>query len=863
MSWVLSLGQIDRDQVWRVGPKAANLSLLMSAGFPVPAGFAVTTDAMDEYISANGLAKQVDDLLDQVDLAPLEEATSHAQELRGLVLAGMLPDSLAGPIRAAFQGLGGTPVSVRSASTMEDRPDVTFAGQHDTFLNIQSEDALWDALKRCWASLWTDRAVHYARALGISPKQIKMSVLVQKLVHADVAGVAFTINPVTGDVSQASISASFGLGEATVSGLVTPDHVLVQREPFRVLEYQVGTKSGRLDPQQGGGTTLVELSAEQQAVACLTPEQALRVAALAYEVESHVNNGPQDVEWAMEGDSLLLLQARPVVQRDSHDEGVGWESPVPGAHWRRNWRLGEWLSDPVTPLFGTWMLPVLVASREEFGTGELGWEARASFSMPKPWHCIVNGYFYTRQDRPGEFGSRVAGMGQGERAANRGRANKEYLDRWRREHLPPYLETFQQHLKFDIAGASSQELISFLDHLLNESGEFWHLMAPIGYGFELSGFNPFYEAVVPPEGRPYYTAFFVGFMSKPIEGQELLHSIAQRVKRDTQLSRRFLGSTPQALVTAFKELPDWLQQQVQTYSDEYGHQVYSLDVYLPTAGEALDGTIAAIQGYVQSDVPSPRAAIEESARRREEAVSQVFKALEDRPQDQQYLREAMEGFQACAAVREDAAFYFQRPWPLVRRSVLELGHRLAKAGVLEEAQEVFFVERDELRGSIESIERGERVPPLHEVAVGRKRTWERQRKLAAPDRIPADFLVDGLDATFGVVQDEGGARIVAQPASPGRGRGPVRLVRGPEDAVRFVKGDILVTSAASPALTPLLLLAAGVVTEAGGGASHSSLVARELGVPAVVNAGIATQLLRDGQMVEVDGTRGIVTLLGS
>jgi pyruvate,water dikinase len=253
--------------------------------------------------------------------------------------------------------------------------------------------------------------------------------------------------------------------------------------------------------------------------------------------------------------------------------------------------------------------------------------------------------------------------------------------------------------------------------------------------------------------------------------------------------------------------------------------------------------------------------MEASGRRREQAVHQVLDALAGQEEEQQNLRDAIEGFQACAAAREDAAFYFQHPWALIRQSVLELGRRLVAAGTLEDVEQVFFLDKKELAGVLAAMDRGETPPTLGDVATGRKSTWEHQRKLAAPDRIPIDFVVDGLDETPQLVRDEQGTRIIGKPASPGRGKGRARIVRSPDELSRFVRGDILVTNAASPAFTPLLLVAAGLVTEAGGGATHSSLLARELGVPAVVDAGNATHVIRDGQMVEVDGTRGVVTLL--
>ena len=868
MELVLSLGQAHGEEAWRAGPKAANLSLLKDAGFPVPSGFVLTTDAMGEYLRANGLTERVGELVESLEKATHEQVTTDANTLRELVLGGQVPDALVNAIQEAYQSLGSVPVSVRSSSTMEDRAEATFAGQHDTFLNIRAEDELCEAVKRCWASLWTDRAAGYMHALGISPRQARMAVLVQEMVDPSAAGVAFTVNPVTGDSAQVSVSSAFGLGEATVSGQVTPDHVLVKREPLEVLEFTTASKGTMVTSQEAGGTASIQLTPEQRTAASVTEEQALQVAELALRVEKQMNGVPQDVEWAIRDGEAFLLQARPMAwARAPEEEGVRWESPVPGANWRRNWRLGEWLSEPVTPLFRTWMLSMMTNSREEMGTGELGWEPRRSTWMPQPWSCIVNGYYYSRQDRPPGFGvPQTPAQGQtpltpGQRIANRGRNSKETQTKWREGLLPAYLERFQGHLLFDIPAASSQELLSFINTLSREAADFWWLMYPIGYGFEETNFNPYYESVVPENVRPPYSTLFVGFFSKVLEGEESLHAAAQRVKADPSLAQRFSTSTPEAVLRSLGELPNWFGQWLQSYRDEYGHQIYNLDCYFPTSGEEPEAIIATIQSYLRFETRSPRETIEEVAHRREEAVQQVLDALADQPDDQQNMRQAIEGFQMSASVREDFGFYMQRPWPLIRRSLLELGRRMVGAGVVQEADQVFFLEQDEVVGALAALDRSERVGSLADVAVGRRHTWEYQRTLGAPDRIPLDQKKTGMDDTPEFIQDEQGARVVGRAVGVGRARGRAKVVRSPDEISRFLKGDILVASAASPAFTPFLLLAAGMVLEAGGGASHSSLIARELGIPTVVNTGIATQVIRDGQMIEVDGSAGVVRLL--
>ena len=859
MVYVLPLEQAHGDEAWQAGPKAANLSALLAAGFTVPRGFVITVDAMDHYLEEAGLAERVSGFLDALELAAPEDIDAKPQALRDLVHSGELPVDLSRPILQAFESLGGMPISVRSSSTMEDRPDGTFAGQHDSFLNIQTEDALLNVLKQCWASLWTDRAVHYLKRLGISLKQIKMGVLVQVLVPAETSGVAFSLNPLTGEATQVSVSASYGLGESTVSGAVTPDHALVLRDGPQLLEYTLGTKASVVRPAASDGTVLEEIPRGQRESAALSEAQTLEIASLAVSVEEHWKGVPQDIEWAYHAGQLYLLQARPMVHAALPERGLAWESPIPGATWRRNWRLGEWLPEPVTPLFRTWLLPMLVNSREEFGTGELGWQMRTTFSMPQPWFCIVNGYFYTRQDRP--FRPPAAPSATlGERTATRGMGNYENLNRWRNEYLPAYLKRLHGHLEYDIASASSEDLVAFFDSLTRESGEFWYLMAPIGYGFE-SSFAEYYASVIPEALRPHYTTFFKGFPSKVMEGEEALRALAMRGKEDGSLAERLLASTAQAVVQELEQMPDWLRQGLDAYHGEYGHQVYNLDLSFPTMGEAPVGTIAALQNYLRYETQSPAMLLKASAEQREAAERHVLALLADQPQEQEYLRQSIRGFQASAASREDAGFYLQRPWPLLRRVVLELGRRIAEAGVLEAPEQVFFVEKEELDGVLGALGRGEPVSMLHDVAEGREHTWEEHRKLAAPASIPEDNAKEGMDATAELIQDAEGTRIIGQSASPGRGQGTARIIHSPDELGRFAKGDVLVTTAASPALTPLLLLASALVTEAGGGASHSTLVARDLGVPTVVNTGIATRVIRDGQQVEVDGTRGIIRLL--
>ena len=861
MPYVLPLGRAHGAEAGRSGPKAANLSLLMDAGLPVPNGFVITTDALDHTLHSSRVQTQAKRLLADMEKVAPNALGERPAQLRSLVQNARLPEAMAGEIRSAYAALGGAPVAVRSSSTMEDRGDVSFAGQHDTVLNVRTEEELWQALRVCWASLWSDRAMHYLRAMGVPPVQVKMGVIVQELVAADASGVAFTANPMNGALGEVVISAALGLGEGTVSGSVATDEAVVTREPLAVQRHVVGAKATKFVANESGGTREVESTTAEAGSAALTEQQVLQVAMLAVRAEKVMGGGLQDVEWAFRSGELHLLQARPMVAMAAPDTDVRWESPVPGAHWRRNWRLGEWLSDPVTPLFSTWAVPLLVAARENSGTGALGWKQRQTYAMPQPWFTVINGYFYTRQDRPPRP---PAGRPDPQALAQRVGVLQDGLEHWREHDLPSYIEHFQTHLRRDIAATSSPDLLRFVETLIGEAGEFWHLLAPIGYAVEERSFKPYFESVVTDDGRPHYAAFFSGFPNKAMEGQGALHSMAQAFGADATLSAWLLRQEPETVAQQPEALPTWLRDGLSAYQAAYGHQLYSLDFFFSTMGEVPGATIRVLQDYLRYDVPSPSLLVQQAAADRKAAEEHASERLADRPEELELFRRVLAGYQACAASREDVVFYFQFGWPLIRQSILELGRRLVGAAVLSEREEIFFVEQEALFDVVAKLASGEAAPSLAHGAAGLRQAWERHRRLSAPDAVPVDDYDEARaqdGRKVGLVKDEHGAHLVGQSASPGRAQGRACIVHSPEDAASFARGDILVTASASPALTPLLLIAGGLVTEAGGGASHCSLIARELGLPTVMNTGVATQVVHPGQLLEVNGTRGIVRLL--
>src|SRR5215210_6324295 len=308
---VLSFGDVDRTALPIVGGKAANLGELTRAGLPVPPGFCVTTAAYELVAGDAGLRWILDDLAGTPpeDAARLAELAAAA---RVALLAAPVPQEITEAIGEAYRGLGDgdEPVAVRSSATAEDLPTASFAGQQDTYLNVVGTEALVEAVRSCWASLWTDRAVSYRASNGIDHAGVRLAVAVQRMVEAEVAGVLFTANPLTGRRRQAVIDASPGLGEAVVSGAVNPDHFVVDTATGEIVERSLGDKRVAIRAEAGGRTRRVELA--ENGETSLTDAQIRALAKLGARVEAHYGE-PQDTEWAIDTDGKLwLLQARPI-----------------------------------------------------------------------------------------------------------------------------------------------------------------------------------------------------------------------------------------------------------------------------------------------------------------------------------------------------------------------------------------------------------------------------------------------------------------------------------------------------------------------------------------------------------------------
>ncbi len=347
---ILPLNTADADPD-TVGGKCLSLMNMVTAGFGVPAGFCVTTGAYRRFIDDNGLKNRILELARPrvVDGAMTFESAS--KEIQTLFAAEMSAE-IRSEILSAYAGMEA--VAVRSSATAEDLPDLSFAGQHDTYLNVRGEDALIAAVKNTWASLWTERAMSYRHQHGIDNSNVAIAVVVQIMVPVDVAGILFTANPVTGERSEMIVNASFGLGEAIVGGQVTPDTYVVDRDSLTVKEATLSTKSHKIFADDNQGTRLEAIVAEQRNQSSLPAGALVALASMALEIERHFGGVPQDIEWALADDDLSLLQSRPITNLRPQPIEVSWELPAdldPAVDVLMRRQILENVPAPVSPLF--------------------------------------------------------------------------------------------------------------------------------------------------------------------------------------------------------------------------------------------------------------------------------------------------------------------------------------------------------------------------------------------------------------------------------------------------------------------------------------------------------------------------------
>ncbi len=587
MTYTAWFDEIHKDDIARVGGKGANLGELSYAGLPVPPGFVVNTGAYDAFVEAGGFKDEIFDLASWPE-DPAEFETA-AEKIHALFARGAIPDEVAAEIRAAYDRLSnasGQTVAVRSSATAEDLPGASFAGQQETFLNVRDAGALMEAVKACWASLWTARAMAYRARQGIDPASVSLAVVVQQMVPAEAAGMLFTADPVSGQRDRTIINATWGLGDAVVSGQVTPDTLVMDRESGRVLSREIADKEMMtVYTEEGTGEQPVPEVRRRRPV--LDDEAASELARYGARIEE-LYGSPQDIEWALADGEFSIVQARPITNLPPPPlKDAIWEPPVPGSAWWRR-QVVENLPEPLSPLFDElYLREGLELSIDTllnfFGMTYL----RIEDVVDRPIFATVNGYAYSRADYKLRWGTApmILRAAVDEFRVLFGDETSAY---WRERALPSYLGAIERWKAVDPYTASDERLLAGVRELALEDGRYWFVCAlMIGRAKVTDALLGHFLTIAAPRRGLTSGMFLRGFSSPTVDAETELEVLAGQV-RDSEELRTLVAVTPAAdLPEAFDGTQpghDWLAA-FAWYLDRYGHQIYNLDFVVPTQAD--------------------------------------------------------------------------------------------------------------------------------------------------------------------------------------------------------------------------------------------------------------------------------------
>jgi phosphoenolpyruvate synthase/pyruvate phosphate dikinase len=839
------------------GGKGASLTRLAGAGLPVPDGFHITTAAYAHFVAANCLTPRIWGALEPVDASLPATLDAASAAIRRLFAEAEIPDCIARAIAQAYAALPGDEpiVAVRSSATAEDLPGLSFAGQQETFLNLHGAEIVQDAVKRCWASLWTARAIGYRAQHGIDQRSVSLAVVVQLLVPAEASGILFTANPVTGRRDQALITAAWGLGEAIVGGLVTPDTLTLDKAASRVLKRETADKQV-MTVRVEGGTEEQPAPKRLRREPVLTDAQASELCRLGLQIET-LYGMPMDIEWAWTSPSaaphqgkggFAIVQARPITALP--EPPLEWPLPHPNAVLARG-SFAEFVPQPVSPLFATLAVPIAREATQKLMCA-MGVTAKDCYVF-----AVINGYVYvgmkfsaamTWQFLIGTIkATRTLSKDAPVRASAARAACLAAAQRWRARdlaHMPPtelldgVKEIFQTTADYYTAAQSGTIPLSMISELT---------------------FAKFYDLLVKRRGDPDAAMFVFGSENQALRAEKALFDLARWAKEKPELVE-WLASNPAVAVWATLQAgpkPAAVLEEFATrlglYLREFGYAIYDLDFAKPTPAEAPGPLVETLKVYL-SGKSNPYERQRAALNRREQAAGSITKRLD--PLRRRYFLKLLKWAQETAPLREDSIAELGLGYPQLRLLLAELGRRLAGQGAIVDAADVYWLEAAEAGDLAAALENGRPLAGHAGQVADRKARWQAMRRITPPNTLPQKSWM----SRFFPSQDPSGAVLKGFGASAGRITARACVMLGPEDFDKMQTGDVIVAGITTPAWTPLFARAAGIVTDIGGPLSHSSIVAREYGIPAVLATANGTRRIRDGQMITVDGSAGKVML---
>jgi phosphoenolpyruvate synthase/pyruvate phosphate dikinase len=872
LTYTLFFNEISKQDLPLVGGKGANLGEISKINnVKVPPGFCITTEAYQYFVMASPVLAGFLDELNDLDVEKSDAVQLLGQRIRQHMESLPMPEDIRRQIGQAWQETGGDyAYAVRSSATAEDLPGASFAGQQDTYLNIQGIDAIVDHVRKCWASLFSDRAIVYRARNGFDHKKVLLAVVVQRMAFPEVSGIMFTADPVNGNRKVVSIDAGFGLGEALVSGMVTADLYKVKEN--KILTKQIGDKKIAIYAAPEGGTREKALPDEMPKCQALTDEQLLTLAAIGKHIEHHFGS-PQDIEWCFADGIFYVVQSRPITTL----------YPVPEIadnrfHVFSSFGHQQMMTDPMKPLgLSLFQFSEPYDHMLVIAGGRLFGDITSSCSPGKKQSVILERMdalmgsamdeVRTRRDlaalfQPeGKYKMSFAGLKKLAGPVMKTIENMAANDPSQAYNIYGWAEEKIAEAKRSLRQLSGGDRIRFIDRDKTEMltwvlhgkmmGPFMASMISFELIDRLSkrwlGDSKETEDLgkSPPRNNTSEMGLALGDLADIIRQYPAVIAYLHQADDDTLLTGLETVEGGHHVKPIFEE---FLQQYGMRCTGE-------IDITRTRWREKPTQLIPAILSHIQSIQPGEhRRKFAEGEKRAEEAaktLSTRLKKIKGGTIKAKIMAKLIKTYRGLAGFREYPKYFIVSHFDIYKKAIMEEAEKLVHQGVLKQAEDVYYLSLTELEQVIRTAHADQQL------IADRKENYLEYEKLTPPRVMTSEGEI--IYGSYGQ-QDAPTGSLPGIPVSAGVVEGRARVILKPEQA-KLDKGDILVATFTDPGWTPFFVSASGVVTEVGGLMTHGAIVAREYGIPAVVGVQQATTLIQDGQRIRVNGTKGYIELL--
>jgi len=873
-SYVFGFEEIDKTKLAIAGGKGANLGELSRVeGINVPAGFCVSTEAYKRIIEDN---QELNHLLDQLSLlmpGELEKIRQISAKIRAVIEETVIPKEIEAQIASYITLLGAkNAYAVRSSATAEDLPSASFAGQQDTYLNIIGKDNILKHISRCWASLFTDRAVTYRMQNGFDHSKVYLSVVVQRMVFPQAAGIMFTADPVTGSRKVLSIDASFGLGEALVSGLVNPDIYKVRED--QIVDKKIATKKLAIYASEKGGTQQREIEPQRQNKQTLTDEQILQLEGLGRKIEAYFG-APQDIEWCLGEDIFFIVQSRPITTL----------YPLPNVNDGKNrvyvsFGHIEMMTEPIKPLGMIFCQMLFKDHTIVKAGGRLFSDLTHDFASPmgRKFALRLLGSFdpliknamlnlfkrkqFLKTLPRGKRAIRMVTQGQ-----SWALTIQQVIKIYRKNDPALIINIMSRNkesvrdLQQRIANVSGDELCDFIlqDNMRSmetmtdpESAAAWM----VGM-LAVKWINTNMEKWLGEKGAVDVLSQSVDNNVTSEMGLELL-DVADAVRNYPAVIEYFHHASDETFFEDLAELEGGqvVSKTIQEYLIKYGMRCSAeIDITRPRWSEQPTVLIPMILSNIRNFEPGAhRIKFEQGLKEARQKEQELLSRLEQLPGGKGKAKKTKKKIRTVRNLigyREYPKYIFIQRFFIYKQALLKEAGKLVRKGVIREKEDIYYLSLEELREAVKTnrLDYG--------IITKRKAEYDIYEKLTPPRLMTSEGeIIMGEYDTGNIPQ----GALAGVPVSTGVIEGRARVILKLEDAI-IEEGDILVTKFTDPGWTPLFVSVKGLVTEVGGMMTHGAVIAREYGLPAVVGVDNATNLIQDGQRIRINGSEGYVEIL--